>query len=113
MTGHPRQTVKTSTGATGQRRLPGSPGVGFDLQNKHLTRVGEATEARDAITKHQLQTGIQQVRAYALMTDSYSYMKGDLDTRGNRIILPSEINMDGKLITELGTDKNQDLSTVI
>ena len=39
-------------------------------------------------------------------------MTGDLDLRGNKIIFPSEIDMDRKLITNLDTDLNQDLSAV-
>ena len=39
-------------------------------------------------------------------------MVGDLDLRGNKIILPGEIQMDRKLITNLDTDENQDLSAV-
>ena len=39
-------------------------------------------------------------------------MTGDLDLRGNKIISPSEIDMDQKLITNLDTDLNQDLSAV-
>ena len=39
-------------------------------------------------------------------------MTGDLDLRGNKIILPGEIDMDRKLITNLDTDSNQDLSAV-
>ena len=39
-------------------------------------------------------------------------MTGDLDMRGNKTILPGEIDMNRKLITNLDTDQNQDLSTV-
>ena len=39
-------------------------------------------------------------------------MTGDLDLRGNKIIFPREIDMDRKLITNLDTDQNQDLSAV-
>ena len=39
-------------------------------------------------------------------------MTGDLDLRGNKIIFPSEIDMDRKLITNLDTDSNQDFSAV-
>ena len=39
-------------------------------------------------------------------------MTGDLDLNGNKIIFPSEIDMDQKLITNLDTDLNQDLSAV-
>ena len=46
------------------------------------------------------------------MLDGTSHMVGDLDLRGNKIILPGEIQMDRKLITNLDTDENQDLSAV-
>ena len=39
-------------------------------------------------------------------------MTGDLDLRGNKIILPGGVDMDRKLITNLDTDPNQDLSAV-
>ena len=39
-------------------------------------------------------------------------MTGDLDLRGNKLILPGEINMNRKLITNLDTDENNDLSAV-
>ena len=46
------------------------------------------------------------------MLDGTTHMVGDLDLRGNKIILPGEIQMDQKLITNLDTDENQDLSAV-
>ena len=46
------------------------------------------------------------------MLDGTTHMTGDLDLRGNKIILPGEIQMDRKLITNLETDENQDLSAV-
>ena len=39
-------------------------------------------------------------------------MTGDLDLRGNRLILPGEINMDRKLIKNLDVDETDDLSAV-
>ena len=39
-------------------------------------------------------------------------MTADLDLRGNKIINPSEINMNRKLITNMDTDKGDDLSAV-
>ena len=47
-----------------------------------------------------------------LLLDGRNHMTGDLDLRGNKIILPGEIDMDRKLITNLDTDPNQDLSAV-
>ena len=39
-------------------------------------------------------------------------MTGDLDLRGNKLILPGEIDMDRKLITNMDTDENNDLCAV-
>ena len=39
-------------------------------------------------------------------------MTGDLDLRGNKIISPSEMDMDRKLMVNLDTDSNQELSAV-
>ena len=39
-------------------------------------------------------------------------MTGDLDLRGNKLILPGEINMNRKLITNLDVDEDNDLSAV-
>ena len=47
-----------------------------------------------------------------LLLDGTTHMIGDLDLRGNKIILPGEIDMDRKLITNLDTNENQDLSAV-
>ena len=57
---HPSSSISTSTP---QRGLPG---VGFkltddgnyDLENQKLTKVSEGTDNTDAITKHQLDTGL-------------------------------------------------------
>ena len=40
-------------------------------------------------------------------------MTGDLDLRGNKLILPGEINMNRKLIKNLDVDENDDFSAVI
>ena len=47
-----------------------------------------------------------------ILVNGRNHMTGDLDLRGNKIISPSEIDMDQKLITNLDTDLNQDLSAV-
>ena len=83
-----------------------------EIQDKRLARVSEGTASNDAISKHQFETNIQQVRADTLMVDGSSHMTGDLDMRGKRIILLGGINMDQKLITNPSTDINQDLSAV-
>ena len=55
---------------------------------------------------------LSQQRADSLQVDGSSHMTGDLDLRGNKIILPGEINMNRKLIKDLDTDENDDLSAV-
>ena len=66
------------------------------------------------MNKHQLDVGLQTKpnKTDVLLLDGTTHMVGDLDLRGNKIILPGEIQMDQKLITNLDTDENQDLSAV-
>ena len=100
----------------------GLPGVGFkltvtgdyDMQNKKLVNVDEGENNQDVVNKHQLDVGLQTKpnKTSVLLLDGTTHMVGDLDLRGNKIILPGEIQMDQKLITNLDTDENQDLSTV-
>ena len=100
----------------------GLPGVGFkltvtgdyDMQNKKLTNVDEGDNNQDVVNKHQLDVGLQTKpnKTDVLLLDGTTHMVGDLDLRGNKIILPGEIQMDQKLITNLDTDENQDLSAV-
>ena len=100
----------------------GLPGVGFkltdtgdyDMQNKKLVNVDEGENNQDVVNKHQLDVGLQTKpnKTDVLLLDGTSHMVGDLDLRGNKIILPGEIQMDRKLITNLDTDENQDLSAV-
>ena len=81
----------------------------YDMQQKRLANLAEAVDAADAITKHQMEVGLSD---QTLLLDGRNHMTGDLDMRGNKIILPGEINMNRKLITNLDTDQNQDLSAV-
>ena len=100
----------------------GLPGVGFkltvagdyDMQNKKLVNVDEGENNQDVVNKHQLDVGLQTKpnKTDVLLLDGTTHMVGDLDLRGNKIILPREIQMDQKLITNLDTDENQDLSAV-
>ena len=100
----------------------GLPGVGFkltdtgdyDMQNKKLVNVDEGENNQDVVNKHQLDVGLQTQpnKTDVLLLDGTTHMVGDLDLRGNKIILPGEIQMDRKLITNLDTDENQDLSAV-
>ena len=86
----------------------------YDMQQKILANLAEAVDADDAITKHQMEVGLANKvdSTSVLLLDGRNHMTGDLDMRGNKIILPGEINMNRKLITNLDTDQNQDLSAV-
>ena len=86
----------------------------YDMQQKRLANLAEAVDAADAITKHQMEVGLSNKsdQTNVLLLDGRNHMTGDLDLRGNKIILPSEIDMNRKLITNLDTDQNQDLSAV-
>ena len=107
---------------TGERGTVGRPGIGFkltdtgdyDMQNKKLVNVDEGDNNQDVVNKHQLDVGLQTKpnKTDVLLLDGTTHMVGDLDLRGNKIILPGEIDMDQKLITNLDTNENQDLSAV-
>ena len=86
----------------------------YDIQQKRLANVGEGVDGGDAVTKHQMEVGFSTKPdlTSVLLLDGKNHMTGDLDLRGNKIILPGEIDMDRKLITNLQTDQNQDLSAV-
>ena len=102
--------------------VQGLPGVGFkltdtgdyDMQNKKLVNVDEGDNNQDVVNKHQLDVGLQTKpnKTDVLLLDGTTHMTGDLNLRGNKIILPGEIDMDQKLITNLDTNENQDLSAV-
>ena len=80
----------------------------FDIQSKKLENVFPGTSNSDAVVKSQL----DQLKADSVQVDGSSHMTGDLDLRGNKLILPGEINMNRKLIKNLGVDENDDLSAV-
>ena len=86
----------------------------YDIQQKRLANVGEGVDGGDVVTKHQMEVGLstKSDSTEVLLLDGRNHMTGDLDLRGNKIILPGEIDMDRKLITNLDTDSNQDLSAV-
>ena len=112
--------LSESTSGGGKDGKDGLPGVGFkltpsgdfDLQRKRLTNVAEGTTNSDAITKHQVDTLATQLRADSLQVDGSSHMTGDLNLRGQKLINPGEIKMNRKLITNLDTDEDNDLSAV-
>ena len=86
----------------------------YNIQQKRLANVGEGVDGGDAITKHQMEVGLSTKPdpTDVLLLDGRNHMTGDLDLGGNIIILPGEIDMDQKLIVNLDTDPNQDLSAV-
>ena len=86
----------------------------YDIQQKRLANVGEGVDDSDAVTKHQMEVGLatKPDQTSVLLLDGRNHMTGDLDLRGNKIILPGGVDMDRKLITNLDTDPNQDLSAV-
>ena len=86
----------------------------YDTQQKRLANLAEGVDSDDATTKHQLDVGLlnKADQTSVLLLNGQNHMTGDLDMRGNKIILPGEIDMNRKLITNLDTDQNQDLSAV-
>ena len=86
----------------------------YDIQQKRLANVGEGVDDSDAVTKHQMEVGLatKPDPTSVLLLDGKNHMTGDLDLRGNKIILPGGVDMDRKLITNLDTDPDQDLSAV-
>ena len=110
------------SGSANIKGARGSPGIGFkldlnndyDMQNKKLVNVDEGDNNQDVVNKHQLDVGLQTKpnKTDVLLLDGTTHMVGNLDLRGNKIISPGEIQMDRKLITNLDTDENQDLSAV-
>ena len=86
----------------------------YDMQQKRLANLAKAVDVADAVTKHQMEVGLASKAdpTNVLLLDGRNHMTGDLDMRGNKIILPGEINMNRKKITNLDTDQNQDLSAV-
>ena len=90
-----------------------------DIEGKRLANVGQGVDADDAVVMHQmtsldtgLETKLTQLKADSLQVDGSSHMTGDLDLRGQKLINPGEIEMNRKLITNLGTDEDNDLSAV-
>ena len=111
------ESTRFAGGKDGKDGLPGvgfklTPSGDFDLQRKRLTNVAEGTTNSDAITKHQVDTLKNQLRADSLQVDGSSHMTGDLDLRGQKLINPGEIKMNRKLITNLDTAEDNDLSAV-
>ena len=67
----------------------------YDIEGKRLANVGQGVEDDDAVVMHQFESldsvlnmELSQLRADSLQVDGSSHMTGDLDLRGNKIILP-------------------------
>ena len=91
----------------------------YDIEGKRLANVGQGLDDDDAVVMHQfasldagLETKLSQLKADSLQVDGSSHMTGDLDLRGQKLINPGEIEMNRKLITNLHTDEENDLSAV-
>ena len=91
----------------------------YDIEGKRLANVGQGVDDDDAVVMHQfasldtgLETKLAQLKADSLQVDGSSHMTGDLDLRGQKLINPGEIEMNRKLITNLDTDEDNDLSAV-
>ena len=76
--------------------------------NFKIINLKEGTDPQDAVSKHQL----NQVDANFLKLDGTNKMGGDLNLNGKKLIFPGEIDMDRKLITNLDTKADDDLSAV-
>ena len=91
----------------------------YDIEGKRLANVGQGVDDDDAVVMHQfasldsvLETKLAQLKADSLQVDGSSHMTGDLDLREQKLINPGKIEMNRKLITNLGTDEDNDLSAV-
>ena len=91
----------------------------YDIEGKRLANVGQGVDDDDAVVMQQIasldtsfETKLTQLKADSLQIDGSSHMTGDLDLKGNKLINPGEIEMNRKLITNLNTDENNDLSAV-
>ena len=91
----------------------------YDIEGKRLANVGQGVDDDDAVVMQQIasldtgfETKLAQLKADSLQIDGSSHMTGDLDLRGNKLINPGEIEMNRKLITNLNTDEDNDLSAV-
>ena len=91
----------------------------YDIEGKRLANVGQGVNDDDAVVMQQIasldtgfETKLTQLKADSLQIDGSSHMTGDLDPRGNKLINPGEIEMNRKLITNLNTDEDNDLSAV-
>ena len=91
--------------------LPLDSDNNYDIEQKRLVNMGEGINSNDAVTKHQLEVGLSTKPnpTDVILVDGTTHMTGDLDLRGNKLILTGGIEMNRKLITDLDTDENDDL----
>ena len=59
-----------------------------------------------------MQNQLNQIEVNFLKLDGRNKMVGDLNLNGKKLIFPGEIDMDRKLITNLDTKVDDDLSAV-
>ena len=76
--------------------------------NFKIINLKEGTDPKDAVNKHQL----NQVETNFLKLDGSNKMSGDLDLNGKKIVFPGQIDMNNKLILNLLTKADDDLSAV-
>ena len=76
--------------------------------NFKITNLKEGTDPKDAVNKHQL----NQVETNFLKLDGSNKMSGDLNLNGKKIVFPGQIDMNNKLILNLLTKADDDLSAV-
>ena len=91
----------------------------YDVRGKRLANVGQGVDDDDAVVMQQFATNnsiltakVVQLKADSLQVDGSSHMTGDLDLRGQKLIKPGEIDMNRKMIKNLGVDESDDLSAV-
>ena len=89
------------------------------MKENDLPMLVRGVDDDDAVVMQQIasldtsfETKLTQLKADSLQIDGSSHMTGDLDLRGQKLINPGEIEMNRKLITNLNTDENNDLSAV-
>ena len=78
------------------------------VNNFKIINLKEGTDPKDAVNKHQL----NQVETNFLKLDGSNKMSGDLDLNGKKIVFPGQIDMNNKLILNLQTKADDDLSAV-
>ena len=109
-----RNLIHSLQGGGGGSGLKLDVNNNYDIEQKRLANVGSAVDSDDAVTKQQIENALstKPSKVDVILVDGSTHMTGDLDLRGNSIILAGEIDMNRKLITNMDTDENQDLCAV-